>query len=208
MVTETGHFLPGNVRQKKRINFFFGLFGKEPSEACRDKFREAWSLFSFYSFPSPILSKSEQHEFWLENTSCLASLPSRVETVLQGKKLCPHHWVTFLVHVGFLGEKKESEVAQSCVTLCDPMDCSPHQAPPCMGFSRQEYWSGLPFPFAGGLPHPGIERGSATLQADSLPTEPPGNPIFLGGSVARTSLPMQETQVPSLGRKDPLEEGI
>ena len=42
------------------------------------------------------------------------------------------------------------------------------------GFSRQEYWSGLPFPFPGDLPKPGIEPGSPTLQADSLPSEPPG----------------------------------
>ena len=41
--------------------------------------------------------------------------------------------------------KHESEVAQSCPTLSDPMDCS-HQAPPSMGFSRQEYWSGVPLP--------------------------------------------------------------
>ena len=41
--------------------------------------------------------------------------------------------------------KSESEVAQSCPTLCDPMDGS-HQAPPSLGFSRQEHWSGLPFP--------------------------------------------------------------
>ena len=41
--------------------------------------------------------------------------------------------------------KSESEVAQSCPTLKDPMDCS-HQAPPSMGFSRQEYWSGVPLP--------------------------------------------------------------
>ena len=46
------------------------------------------------------------------------------------------------------------------------MDC---QAPLCMGFSRQEYWSGLPFPSPGDLPYPGIERGSPALQADSLP---------------------------------------
>ena len=43
-----------------------------------------------------------------------------------------------------------------------------------MGFSRQEYWSGLPFPSLGDLPDPGIEPGSPALQADSLPTEPPG----------------------------------
>ena len=42
--------------------------------------------------------------------------------------------------------KSESEVAQSCPTLCDPVDCVAHQAPPSMGFSRQEYWSGVPLP--------------------------------------------------------------
>ena len=41
--------------------------------------------------------------------------------------------------------KSDSEVAQSCLTLSDPMDCS-HQAPPSMGFSRQEYWSRVPVP--------------------------------------------------------------
>ena len=43
-----------------------------------------------------------------------------------------------------------------------------------MGFSRQEYWSGLPFPSPGNLPNPGIELGSSALQADSLLTELPG----------------------------------
>ena len=46
-----------------------------------------------------------------------------------------------------------------------------------MGFSTQEYWSGLPFPSPGGLPDPGIEPGSPTLQADALTSEPPGKPI-------------------------------
>ena len=45
------------------------------------------------------------------------------------------------------------------------------QAPLSMGFSRQEYWSGLPFPSPGDLPNPGIEPGFPALQADSLPTE-------------------------------------
>ena len=54
------------------------------------------------------------------------------------------------------------------------MDCSPHQAPPSMEFSRQEYWSGLPFPSQGDLPHPGIEPGSPASWADA---EPPGNPF-------------------------------
>ena len=50
-----------------------------------------------------------------------------------------------------------------------------HQAPPSMEFSRQEYWSGLPFPSPEDLPDPGIEPGSPALQADALPSEPPGN---------------------------------
>ena len=52
-----------------------------------------------------------------------------------------------------------------------------HQAPLSMGFSRQEYYSGLPFPFSGDLPNPGIEPRSPTLQADALSSEPPGKPI-------------------------------
>ena len=51
------------------------------------------------------------------------------------------------------------------------------QAPLSMGFSRQEYWSGLPFTSPGDLPSPGIEPGSPALQADSLSSEPPGKPL-------------------------------
>ena len=68
--------------------------------------------------------------------------------------------------------ESESEVPQSCPTLCDPMTVA-HQAPPSMEFSRQEYWSGLPFPSPGDPPNPGIEPGPPTLQADALPSEPP-----------------------------------
>ena len=63
-------------------------------------------------------------------------------------------------------------VSQSCPTLCDPMDSSPLS----VRFSRQGYWSGLPFPSPGDLPDPGIEPGSPALQADSLPTELQGKP--------------------------------
>ena len=49
-----------------------------------------------------------------------------------------------------------------------------YQSPQSMGFSIQEYWSGLPFPSPGDLPDPGIEPGSPALQADALPSEPPG----------------------------------
>ena len=53
-----------------------------------------------------------------------------------------------------------------------------HQAPPSMEFSRQEYWSGLPFPSPGNLPDPEIEPRSHILQVDALLSEPPGNPFF------------------------------
>ena len=49
-----------------------------------------------------------------------------------------------------------------------------YQAPPSLGLSRQEYWSGLTFPSPGDLPNPGIKPGSPVLQADALPSKPPG----------------------------------
>ena len=57
-----------------------------------------------------------------------------------------------------------------CPTLSIPQTAA-HQAPLSMGFSRQEYWIGLPFPSPGDLPNPGIEHRSSAMQADALPTE-------------------------------------
>ena len=116
--------------------------------------------------------------------------------------------------------KSESEVAQSCPTLGNLMDCSQHLRPwdfpvkctgegchcllPCgglatkkcltlattwtvasqvpmsMGFSRQEYQSGLPFPFPGDLPDPGIEPMSLALAGEFFTTKPPGKPLKNG----------------------------
>ena len=53
-----------------------------------------------------------------------------------------------------------------------------HQAALSMEFSRQEYWGGLPFPSPGDIPDPGTEPASPALQADSLPSEPPGKPVI------------------------------
>ena len=61
-----------------------------------------------------------------------------------------------------------------------------YQAPPSMGFSRQECWSGLPFPSPGDLPNPGIKPGSPTLQADALPSAPPGKPMTNLDSVLKS----------------------
>ena len=68
-------------------------------------------------------------------------------------------------------------VARSCPTLCNPMDYS-RQAPLSMGFSRQEYWSGLLFPSPGDLPNTGIKPGSLALQADDLLMELWGKSII------------------------------
>ena len=71
----------------------------------------------------------------------------------------------------------------SCVWLCDPMDYIAWQAPLSMGSSRQEYWSGLPFPSPVDLPNPGVEPGSPALQEDSLPNEIWGAIIYVSGSL-------------------------
>ena len=60
-----------------------------------------------------------------------------------------------------------------------------YQASPSMGFSRQEYWSGLPFPSPGDLPNPGIKPGSSSLEADALTSEPPRKPQKLSGLMSK-----------------------
>ena len=74
-----------------------------------------------------------------------------------------------------LEERKGSEVTQLC-PLSATQGTVAHQLPPSMEFSRQEYWSGLPFLSPGDLPNPGIEPWSPALPADTLPSEPPGKP--------------------------------
>ena len=67
---------------------------------------------------------------------------------------------------------------QSCLTLCDPMNCIAYQAPLSMEFSRQEYWNGLPFPCLGDLPdprsHPGTCHGSLLPKRVVLTKYPEG----------------------------------
>ena len=68
-------------------------------------------------------------------------------------------------------------VAQSCLTLCDPTDCT-DQALRSMGFSRQEHWTGLPCPSPEDLPDVEIEPRCPALQAASLPSELQGSPFL------------------------------
>ena len=100
---------------------------------------------------------------------------------------------------------------QLCPTLCDPMDCS-HWAPLSMGFSRQGYWSGLPHPPPGDLPHPGIEpmaSAAPALQVDSLLLSHWGSPrkesnyLFnpQGWLPTRTLLTSVPISLPALGHR-------
>ena len=75
----------------------------------------------------------------------------------------PFFWIPYIciiVWCLFFFFLLHAKSLQSCPTLCNPMDCSPCQAPLSMGFSRQEYWSRLPCPPPGDLPNPGIEPTS------------------------------------------------
>ena len=78
------------------------------------------------------------------------------------------HWIL---------EKIEKVKSLSCVQLFVTPWTIAYKGPPSMEFSRQEYWSGLPFPSPGDLPNPGIEPRSPALQAVALPSEQPGKPI-------------------------------
>ena len=99
----------------------------------------------------------------------------------------------------------------SCVQHFVTLGTAAHQAPLPIEFSRQEYWSGLPFPPTRDLLNPGIQPTSTVspaLQANSLPAEPLGKPTLVAQWV-KNALPMQDMQemwVWSLGGEDPLEE--
>ena len=79
------------------------------------------------------------------------------------------------IHV-YRKERKKVKLLSRVLLFATPWTIA-YQAAPSMGFSRQEYWSGLPFASPGDFPDPGIEPRSPTLQSDALPSEPPGNNI-------------------------------
>ena len=70
---------------------------------------------------------------------------------------------------------KWSEVTWSCLTFCDPVDCSPPGSS-VHGILQERIWEWVAISFSRDLPDPGIEPRSPALQADALPSEPPGNP--------------------------------
>ena len=92
--------------------------------------------------------------------------------------LCMHQWIQNANSCWILlmnwGKERKWKWSRSVVSDSATPWTVIYQAPPSVGFSRQEYWSGLPLPSPGDLPNPGTEPGSSALQADALPSEPPG----------------------------------
>ena len=94
----------------------------------------------------------------------------------------------------------KADIAQLCLTLCDPMDCSPP------GFSvhgilQARILEWVAIPFSGDLPNPGIKPGSVALQADSLSSEPPANPYLISYTaiLLPSIAPDKLTGLPPLG---------
>ena len=83
-----------------------------------------------------------------------------------------------LVTLAIIIKMKVKVKSLSPVRLYATPRTAAYQAPPSMRFSRQEYWSGLPFPSPGNLPNPGNEPRSPALEADTLTSEPPGKPLL------------------------------
>ena len=104
---------------------------------------------------------------WISASRCLPATPVISLRNLNRGKNC-HILDTFYV--------TESEVAQSCPALCDPVNCSMPGSSLSMEFSRQESWSGLPLPSPGDLPNPGIKPRSPALAGGFFTTEPHGKP--------------------------------
>ena len=90
-----------------------------------------------------------------------------------------HTYMCMCTYIHIYVYMKVKVKSVSRVRLCATLQTGARQAPLSMGFSRQEYWSELPFPSPGNPPDPGIQFRSLTLQTDSLPSETSGNPICI-----------------------------
>ena len=134
---------------------------------------------------APLSMEFSRQEYWsglLFPSPRDLSNPGTEPTSLTPPALAGRFFTSWATGEAHFIHVKVSEVTQSCPIPCDPWTVA-HQAPLSMGFSRQEYWSGLPFPSPGDLPDPGIKPRSHALQADALPSEPPGKPHFIHSSV-------------------------
>ena len=150
-------------------------------------------MFPWYLYPSLIVWHIMQSDFpfttcgWYsgDESTCQCRRYRRPDSIHIGQIPWRREWLPTPV---FLPEKLHGQrslasytvsewvKSLSCVQLFETPGTVAYQASPSRGFSRQEYWNGLPFPSPGDLPNPGIEPGSPALEADTLTSEPPGKP--------------------------------
>ena len=138
------------------------------SLSCVWLFATLWTV----ACQSPLSMEFSRQEYWSGSP-----FPSPDDLHDPGIKTASPALADGFFIIAPLGKPPEQDwVTQRCLTLCDPVDCSP-QALLSMGSSRQEYWSGSPFTSPEDLPDPGIKPWSPALQAGSLPSEPPEKPL-------------------------------
>ena len=140
-----------------------------------------WLAGSLFHCPN----NCNSHCSYQLTTSVYYKQEQKLKNQLNHVSACVHTWVSMLMHISKI----------SCVyvykSVCAVLSCSvvsdsvipwiiAHQAPLSIGFSRREYWSGLPCLPLGDLPNTGIKPRSPSLRTDSLPSEPPGKPKNTG----------------------------
>ena len=157
--------------QNYGVRYLFGcVYIQNPSSEMSDH-KE-----TVFTWISPFLAAAAAKSLQSCPTLCdpIDSSPpgSLVPGILQARTL---EWVA--ISFSNAGKWKVKVKSLSRVRLLVTPWTAAHQAPPSMGFSRQEYWSGEPFLSPGDLPNPGIEPRFPAMKADSLPSEPPGNEI-------------------------------
>ena len=130
-----------------------------------------------------IVNKSPKCSTWVPSQrqqNDLVSFPRQITQHHSNLTLCPNHWCqrkgSWLVLWRPITSFIESESHSVMSDFLWPSWTVACQAPMPIELSRQEYWSGLPFPSPGDLPDPGIKPGSSALQTDSILSEPPGKP--------------------------------
>ena len=131
--------------------------------------RESWRQESVFYI---ILHWVQTNWFSLEMFSDLHDLPAGFFRRLLRVMGDYHSLITYLFF------KRKWKSSRSVVSDSVTPWTVAYQAPLSMGFSRQECWSGVSLPSPGDLPDPGLKSGSPTLQAEALPSEPPGKPIY------------------------------
>ena len=136
---------------------------------CKSE-RTSWQISSLFLFWRPSCCMR------LKAKNIIPSFRSKPQLTHLGSLIpLPQNWGRGLTWDIFDRESGSGLVAQSCPTVCDPMDCS-SPGSSVHGISQAIIRSGLPFPSPGDLPDPGMEPRSPALRADSSLTEPPGKP--------------------------------